>query len=352
MNNSGQDNSTDLDRYVRQVRFPGLGAAGQRRLLASRVLVVGCGALGSVIANTLARAGVGHLRIVDRDFLETNNLQRQVLFDEDDVSAGLPKAIAAANKLRKINSGIEIEPLVADVDCSNITGLCQDVDMILDGTDNFETRFLINDAAHKFSIPWVFGGCLGADGQTMTILPGHTPCLNCLMVEGPPPPGAAETCDSFGILAPIINVIASIQCSEAIKILSGQPELISRKMTIISLWDNQIRMLDVSSLREAVECPTCVLQEYRWLDGNLGSRTAVLCGRNAVQLSFPGQQELDLNSVASKLGGLGQIEQNRYLVRFFVDDYVLTLFPDGRAIISGTEDVSIAKKLYAQYVGA
>ncbi len=342
----------DLDRYVRQVRFPGLGTIGQQRLLASRVLIVGCGALGSVIANTLARAGVGHLRIVDRDFLETSNLQRQVLFDEEDVAAGLPKAIAAANKLRKINSGIEIEPFVADVDCANIAEFCQNVDLILDGTDNFETRFLINDAAHKFSIPWVFGGCLGADGQSLTILPGQTPCLNCLMVDGPPPPGTSETCDSFGILAPIINVIASIQCSEAIKILSGQTDRVSRKMTIISLWDNQFRMMDVSSLRESVKCPTCILQQYHWLDGKRGSHSAVLCGRNAVQLSFAEQSELDLVAVAQRLKGLGKIEQNKFLVRFFVDDFVLTAFPDGRAIISGTEDIALAKKLYAQYLGA
>ena len=349
---SGQDNSLDLERYARQVRFPGLGETGQRRLLASRVLIVGCGALGSVIANTLARAGVGHLRIVDRDFLEQNNLQRQVLFDEDDVAAGLPKAIAAANKLRKINSEIEIEPHVADVDRTNIGPLCQNVDLILDGTDNFETRFLINDAAHKFTIPWVFGGCLGTDGQSLTIIPGQTPCLNCLMVDGPPPPGTSPTCDSFGILSPIVNVIASIQCSEAIKILVGQTDRICKKMTIISLWDNQLRMMDVSSLRETVKCPTCVLQEYHWLEGDRGSHSAVLCGRNAVQLSFPDKQKLELGSVAQRLAGLGKIEQNKFLLRFFVDDYVLTAFPDGRAIISGTEDISVAKKLYAQYLGA
>src|SRR4051812_10233903 len=205
------------------MRFGGIGVEGQRKLLDSLALVVGCGALGSVIANTLARAGVGHLRLVDRDFLELNNLQRQVLYDEDDVAAGLPKAIAAANKLRKINSEIEIEPLVADVDPTNIVGLIEGVDLILDGTDNFETRFLLNDASLKFNIPWVYGGCIGAEGQTMTILPHETPCLRCLM-EDMPPPGTTPTCDTAGILGPIINVIASMQACEAIKILSGHRE--------------------------------------------------------------------------------------------------------------------------------
>ena len=204
------DKNRDLNRYARQMLFPALGKEGQQRLLASRVLVCGCGALGSVLANTLARAGVGHLRIVDRDFLETNNLQRQVLFDEDDVAADLPKSIAAAEKLRKINSQVEIEPIVADVDHTNVLELCSDVDLILDGTDNFETRFLINDVAVREAIPWIFGGCLGAEGQTMTILPGETPCLRCLFAE-PPPPGSTPTCDTAGILAPIVNVIASIQ---------------------------------------------------------------------------------------------------------------------------------------------
>lgn len=353
MNEPGNQTQPDkrLDRYVRQIRFPGLGVAGQRKLLDSRVLIVGCGALGSVIANTLARAGVGKLRIVDRDFLETNNLQRQVLFDEQDVASGLPKAIAAANKLKRINSDIQIEPIVADVDSANMAGLCEQVDMILDGTDNFETRFLINDAAQKFSIPWVFGGCLGSDGQTLTIVPGQTPCLNCLMVDGPPAPGSTPTCDSFGILSPIINVIASIQCSEALKILSGNIEKINRKMTVLSLWDNQMRSMDVSSLRDGIDCPTCSQGKYEWLDGNRGSHTAILCGRNAVQLSFPERVNLDLISLAERLSGLGRIEQNKFLLRFFVDDYVLTAFPDGRAIISGTEEISVAKKLYAQYLG-
>src|SRR6185503_372777 len=216
-------------------RYAPLGEAGQRQLLESRVLLCGCGALGSVLANTLARAGVGHLRIVDRDFLELNNLQRQVLYDEEDVAAGLPKAIAARQRLAKINSEIEIDAVVADVDHTNIERLLEGVGCLIDGTDNFETRFLLNDAAVKLGIPWVYGGCLGAEGQSLTILPGQTPCLRCLMPE-PPPPGTTPTCDSAGILATIIGVIASLEANEGLKILSGHRDAISRTWTVLDLW--------------------------------------------------------------------------------------------------------------------
>ena len=340
-----------LQRYVRQIRFPGLGIEGQQKLLESKVLLVGCGALGSVIANTLVRAGVGFLRIVDRDFLEKNNLQRQVLYDEDDVASGLPKSVLAAKRLAKINSEVNLEPVVADVTSENIREFCTDVDLILDGTDNFETRFLINDAALSLNLPWVFGGCLGCDGQSMTILPGQTPCLRCLMPDGPPAPGTSPTCDSFGILSPIINVIASIQSSEAIKILSGNESQISRHLSIVGLWDNQLRTMDLTKLFESSECPACKRSRFEWLDGERGSSTAVLCGRNAVQLSHSDQVRLDLDEVASRLEGLGAIEKNRFLLRFSVDEFVLTAFPDGRAIIKGTEEISVAKKLYAQYFG-
>lgn len=340
-----------LDRYLRQMRYPPIAEAGQRKLLASRALICGCGALGSVLANTLARAGVGKLRIVDRDFLELNNLQRQVLYDEEDVAAGLPKAIAAEARLKKINSAIEIEALVADVDHANISGLLSGVDMILDGTDNFETRFLLNDAALKFNIPWVYGGCIGCDGQTMTILPGETPCLRCLMPDGPPPPGASPTCDTAGILAPIINVVASIQANEAIKILSGHPEAASRVLTVFELWDNRLRQLKLDNLRESVDCPACHGREFPWLEGRRGSHTAILCGRNAVQLSFPGRESISLPELAEKLRSIGTVTQNRFLLRLAVGDYLLTVFPDGRAIIGGTEDIAEAKTVYAKYVG-
>ena len=355
MNSPKDSNETPeqaASRYSRQVRFPHIGEAGQEKLAQSSALIVGCGALGSVIANTLARAGVGHLRIVDRDFLEKSNLQRQVLFDESDVESGLPKAIAAANRLRFINSEIEIEPIVADVDASNIESLVAGVDVILDGSDNFEIRFLINDVAVKHSIPWIYGGCLGADGQTMTILPGETACLNCLMLDGPPLPGTTPTCDSFGILAPIINVIASFECSEAIKILTGNRDAVSRKLTVFGMWDNSLSQMDLSKLRDQADCLTCKQNQFQWLSGERGSHSAILCGRNAVQLSFPERKKIVLAELAGRLQEIGRVDSNPHLLRFYIESYVMTVFPDGRAIVSGTEDVAVARKLYAQYLGS
>lgn len=340
-----------LSRYVRQIRYTPLGEEGQRQLLRSRALICGCGALGSVLANTLARAGVGYLRIVDRDFLELNNLQRQVLYDEEDVRSQLPKAIAAQNKLRRINSEIEIEAHVSDVDHSNVGSLLEGVDILLDGTDNFETRFLLNDAALKYGIPWVYGGCIGAEGQTMTILPGQTPCLRCLMHDAPPP-GSTPTCDTAGILSPIINVIASIEACEAIKILSGNSETINRHLTVIDLWDGQFRQLKLDSLRGDAACPSCRNGEFPWLDGQRGSHSAILCGRNAVQLSFPERQALPLDALSEKLKQVGNVTLNRFLLRLAVDDYLITVFRDGRAIIGGTEDIAEAKTIYAKYIGS
>ncbi|HEX5446013.1 MAG TPA: ThiF family adenylyltransferase [Pirellulales bacterium] len=340
----------NLDRYARQIRFHELGEEGQRRLLASRALVCGCGALGTVLANALARAGVGRLRIVDRDFVETSNLQRQVLFDEDDVAQNLPKAIAAANKLRRINSQIEIEPIVADVDHTNILKLLDGVDCIVDGTDNFETRFLLNDAAVKLGVPWIYGGCIGAGGQTMTILPGETPCLRCLVHEAPPP-GTTETCDTAGILGPIVNVIASIQAMEALKILSGRRDAVQRSLLVFDLWENRLLPMKAGGLREGADCPTCVRHEFIWLSGERGTHTAVLCGRNAVQLAQPGGAALSLAALAEKLAGVGRVTRNPFLLRLEVDDYTLTLFADGRAIIGGTDDIATARTVYAKYIG-
>jgi adenylyltransferase/sulfurtransferase len=338
-----------MDRYIRQMRFPPLGEEGQRRLASARAMVCGCGALGSVIANTLVRSGVGAVRIVDRDFVELSNLARQSLFDESDAAAGLPKAVAAAEKLRGINSSVEIEPVVADVNHANIEQLCEGVNVILDGTDNFETRFLLNDAAVKLRLPWIYGGCVGAEGQTMTILPGETPCLRCLM-ESCPPPGSTPTCDTAGILGPIVGVIASIEALEAIKILSGQRDFISRYLTVVDLWENRLKQVDVSKLRDQVDCPACKRGEFPWLAGHEGSRTAVLCGRNAVQLSHPGAS-ISLNDLAQRLAGVGQITLNQYLLRLKFPPYEITIFPDARAIISGTDDIATARTVYAKYIG-
>ncbi len=338
-------------RYSRQIRFPEIGIEGQRKLSQSRALLVGCGALGSMIASTLCRAGVGNLRLVDRDFLETSNLQRQFLFTEKDVESGLPKAIAARQRINEINHNVNVEAFVEDVDPQTIRRLVEGVDLIVDGTDNFETRFLINDASVSLSIPWIYGGCLGADGQSMTIIPGQSACLNCLMLDGPPPPGTSATCDSFGVLGPIIGAIASIQSMEAIKILSGNIEAVSKKLTILGMWSNEFRTMDVSKLRDKVDCPTCKQNDFQWLSGQRGSQSAIMCGRNAVQLSFAQRESIDLASLADRLRPLGKVEENSFLVRFHIENFSITAFADGRAIISGTEEIAIAKKLYAQYLG-
>jgi adenylyltransferase/sulfurtransferase len=340
-----------INRYDRQARFAPLGEVGQQRLAQSRALVCGCGALGSVIAETLVRAGVGMVRIVDRDFLELNNLQRQVLYDEDDVAQGLPKAIAAANKLRRINSEIEIEPVVADVSHRNVAELAGDVDAIVDGTDNFAVRFLLNDFAVKHGKPWVYGGCIGAEGQSMTILPGETPCLACLMTDAPPP-GTTPTCDTAGILGPIVGVVASIEAAEALKILADHRDAVNRRLTIIDLWDNQVRAVSLSRLRETSDCRVCKHREFAWLSGERGSAPAVLCGRNAVQLNAEAGATMSLENLAARLNGVGPVQRNAFLLRLTVDGYVLTVFPDGRTIVSGTDDIATARSVHARYIGA
>ncbi len=339
-----------LDRYSRQVRFPALGEAGQQKLLESRVTICGCGALGTVLANHLARAGVGHLRIVDRDFIETHNLQRQILFDENDVAENLPKAEAAARKIRAINSSIHVEAVVTDIDHTNIIDLVSDADLILDGTDNFETRYLINDAAVKLNKPWIFGGVIGSEGQTMTIRPGITPCLRCV-VEDSPPPGMTPTCETAGVLGPAVAVIASFEAVEAIKVLSGAYDALNKELIMIDLWDWQFRKLKVAGLLGKVDCPCCQRKEFSWLDGELGSHTTTLCGRNAVQIATRRKDPLNFAEMASRLTSLGDVRHNAFMLRFATEGYEFTVFPDGRAIIKGTNDIAKARTLYARFVG-
>ena len=343
-----------FNRYGKQIRFPGLGIEAQKKIAQSRAVVIGCGALGSVSSNLLARSGVGQLVLIDRDFVELDNLQRQVIYNEKDV--GMPKAVVAEARLREANSTIDITSQVTDVNFQNIEQLLTDEDsrptVVLDGTDNFETRFLINDACVKHSIPWIYAGCLGAEGQSMTIVPGETPCLHCLMMDGPPPPGTTATCDSGGILSTIINVMSAIQVNEALKILAGLPDKTNRKLSVFDLWNNRMNSIDISSLREKVECPCCKLKSFDWLAGKHGSQPTILCGRNAVQVSYPDRKTVDLSQIATRLQALGDVEANPFLVRFQIEPYTLTIFQDGRAIVNGTEDISVAKKLYAQYVGA
>jgi adenylyltransferase/sulfurtransferase len=339
-----------LDRYSRQIRFHGAGEEGQRRLLRSRVTLCGCGALGTVLANALVRSGVGFVRIVDRDFVETSNLQRQVLFDERDVIDNMPKAEAAALKLRAINSAVTIEPVVADIDRTNVLDLTRDADLILDGTDNFEIRYLINDVAVKHNKPWVYGGCIGSHGQTMTILPGQTPCLRCVF-EAAPAPGEVGTCETAGVLGPIVNVIASLQAAEALKILMGRLEAVNRELLYLDLWDNVVRRIKIAPLLGKVDCPCCQRRQFEWLEGAHGSQTTSLCGRNAVQVSHRTPGKLNFEEMAAQLRAMGHVTFNRFLLKFNVEDYEFTVFPDGRAIIKGTSDTDKARTLYAKYIG-
>jgi adenylyltransferase/sulfurtransferase len=339
-----------LERYSRQIRFHGMQEDGQRRLLNSRVTLCGCGALGTVLANALVRAGVGHLRLIDRDFIETSNLQRQVLFDEHDVAENLPKAEAAARKLGAINSGVYVEPVVTDIDRTNILDLVKDADLILDGTDNFEIRYLINDAAVKLGKPWVYGGCIGSHGQTMTILPGETPCLRCVF-EAAPAPGEAGTCETAGVLGPIVNIIASLQATEALKILAGRREQVNRDLIYLDVWDNVQRRIKVAPLLGKVDCPCCRHRRFEWLEGAHGSQTTSLCGRNAVQVSHRTPSRLNFEEMAHHLEALGEVHYNRFLLKFQAEGHEFTVFPDGRAIIKGTSDVDKARTLYAKYVG-
>src|SRR3954454_9582987 len=275
---------SSLERYSRQIRFYGVGEEGQRRLLDAHVTLCGCGALGTVLANALVRAGVGHVRLVDRDFIETSNLQRQVLFDEHDVAENLPKAEAAARKLGAINSSVHVQPVVTDIDRTNILELVQDADVILDGTDNFEVRYLINDAAVKLGKPWVYGGSIGSHGMTMTILPGETPCLRCVF-EAAPGPGEAATCETAGVLGPIVNIVASFQVAEALKILTGKLDKVNRELIYIDVWENIQRKIKIAPLLGKVDCPCCQRRQFEWLDGLHGAQTTSLCGRNAVQIA-------------------------------------------------------------------
>lgn len=339
-----------LERYSRQMRFYGVGEPGQRQLLASHVTLCGCGALGTVLANHLVRAGVGHVRIIDRDFIEPSNLQRQVLFDEHDIAENLPKAEAAARKLGAINSSIHVEPIVADIDRTNILEFCQDADLILDGTDNFEIRYLINDVAVKLGKPWVYGGSIGSHGQTMTILPGQTPCLRCVF-EAAPAPGEAGTCETAGVLGPVVSIIASLQAGEAFKLLTRQVEHINRDLIYIDIWENTIRRIKIAPLLGKVDCPCCQRRRFEWLEGEQGSHTTSLCGRNAVQVAHRVASRLNFEDLARHLEMLGEVSYNRFLLKFTADGYEFTVFPDGRAIIKGTDDIEKARTLYAKYIG-
>ncbi|MBX5445825.1 MAG: ThiF family adenylyltransferase [Sphaerobacter sp.] len=335
-------------RYQRQAIFAPIGPEGQQCIQRARVCIVGVGALGTHVADTLARAGVGFLRIVDRDVPELTNLQRQILFDESDLDAGLPKAIAAARRLSAINSEIEIDARAVDVNQTNIEGLIGDVDFVIDGTDNFEIRYLLNDACVKQGIPWIYGGVIGSYGMSMTILPGETPCLRCVFPD-PPPPGEAPTCDTAGVLGPAVAAVAAIESAEALKLATGARENLNRTLLSLDIWDLTFDRIPLGEPN--TECPCCGRRQFEFLNREAPSHTTQLCGRDAVQVLVHPPARITLASLAERLKPVGEVGYNAYLLRFRTDGYDLTVFPDGRAIIKGTTDPVEARSVYARYIG-
>jgi adenylyltransferase/sulfurtransferase len=323
---------------------------GQRRLGRASATLVGCGALGSVLANILVRAGIGSLRIIDRDFIETSNLQRQMLFDEHDIAQNLPKAEAAVRKLRKINSAVEFESRVTDVNPGSIAALCADADVLLDGTDNLETRYLINDLAVQQDIPWIFGACLGAEGLVLPILPHRTPCLRCIW-EDAPPPGALPTCDTAGVLATAVNIVGSLQATDALKILMGKEDQLTRHLLAVDAWKGEIRHVNVAMARDDGDCPCCRQGRYEYLEGDRFAQTTALCGRDAVQILPPAGAAVNFRAISERLPARAGARHNEFMLKFRVEDYAVTLFSDGRAIVQGTHDPAAARALIAKYVG-
>ncbi len=281
-----RDWTSDMERYSRQILLSEIGREGQESLLSSTVAIIGCGALGTVIASSLVRAGVGRVKIVDRDYIELNNLQRQILFDEEDIARELPKAVAAAERLRKVNSQVEIEPIVADVNPGNVEEIIGDVDLVLDGTDNFETRFLVNDACVKHSIPWVYGAVIVTYGMTMVIIPHRTPCFRCFLAEMPAP-GSTPTCDMAGVLGPAVNIVASLEVTEALKLLIGKEEALHGQLIYVDAWTGTLERLELEKRDDL--CPACDLGQFEFLEASVGSYLTSLCGREAVQVNVRGE---------------------------------------------------------------
>jgi len=359
----------DFARYHRQMLLPDIGAAGQERLAASTVLLLGCGALGSVAADILSRSGVGHLVIADRDVVEQTNLQRQLLFDEHDVAAGLPKAEAARRHIARNNSQVRVTAVVDDINHRNIARYAQGADLLVDGLDNLETRYLANDFAVSRRVPYVYGAAVATTGMAFVVLPhgsreapwqpadgkdASTPCLRCIFEESPP--GAQPTCDTVGVLAPVITAVASFQATEAIKILTGNFDRVSRKMLHIDVWASEWLQLDIGGARDNADCPCCRQQQFEYLDGRAGSSATSLCGRDAVQLRHRQRVDgPDLDAVAARLRRHGAVEVNDYVLCARIMDgeanFEITLFRDGRAIIKGTQEPDVARGVYAKYVG-
>jgi molybdopterin/thiamine biosynthesis adenylyltransferase len=341
-------NDSFHQRYSRQVLFAGIGEQGQERLLASSAVLVGCGAIGAAAANLLVRAGVGRLRIVDRDFVEPSNLQRQTLFDEADARDALPKAVAAERKLRSLNSSVTVEGVVADINPHNAEELFAGFDLILDGTDNFETRFLVNDFAVRAGIPWIYAAAVASYGLTMAIRPGVTACLACLLATGRDAQGLEETCDTVGVLGPIVNLIASLEVAEAVKLLAGREAALHGRLISCDVWSGRFQSVHVP---RNSQCTVCVRREFAYLDGQAQPHIT-MCGRDSVQIHARGRA-LDLGMLKNRLAPtVEDVRHNEFLLRFRVAPYEMTVFADGRAILKGTKDPAVARSLYARYIGA
>ena len=333
------------ERYSRQILFPGIGERGQEALLGARVALVGCGALGSFHAAALARAGVGSMVIIDRDYVEPSNLPRQWLFEESDAADALPKAAAAERRLALINSSIHVRGVVADLTASNAEQLLGRVDLILDGTDNFDTRYLINDFSVSRSIPWVYGAAVGSYGLAMPVVPGRTPCLRCVYPN--PPQSAQPTCETAGVVNVIASLVASYQVADALKILCGQADRVEARITTVDVWQGGTRQ--IAAPPRDPECPACGRRQFPYLEQSRREPVR-LCGRSAVQVQER-EQSLDLAELKARLERIGEVRANEFAVRFFVPPYEMTIFPDGRAIIKGTSDAGLARSLYARYIG-
>jgi molybdopterin/thiamine biosynthesis adenylyltransferase len=339
------------EKYSRQILFAGIGEKGQEAILASSAVLVGCGALGTVVANLLVRAGLGRLRIIDRDFVEASNLQRQTLFEESDAREALPKAAAAERRLRAINSGVQVDGIIADITPGNARELLSTFPLILDGTDNFETRLLLNDAAISFGIPWIYAAAVGSYGVTMTIRPGETACLACLLESGHESNaiGAEATCDTAGVLNAAAGVIASIQAAEALKFLAGKSEALHSRLMSCDVWSGKFQSIRVA---RNPDCRACVRRDFTYLEGDAQPHIT-MCGRDSVQIHERGRK-LDLAELSRRLASAfpAGIRHNDFLLRLLVPPYEMTVFADGRAIIKGTKDTAIARSLYARYIGS
>jgi molybdopterin-synthase adenylyltransferase len=338
---------TAQGRYSRQELFAGIGVDGQQRIRAARVAVVGCGALGSALAEMMVRAGAGAVTVIDRDYVEESNLQRQSLFDESDVARGMPKAAAAAGRLSALNSDVVVRGVVADLAVDNAAELLAGHTLVLDGTDNFETRFLVNDVCVRDGIDWVYGACVGAYGLALAVRPHVTPCLRCVLEEMPPP-GSSPTCDTAGVIAPIVHVVAGIQAAEGLKLMSGRAEALLPGIVTVDVWQGTFEIMDLRG--KAPWCPACTAGRYEYAEAT-AAPTAVLCGRDAVQIRPPRAGSLDLAALALRLNAVGEVSANEHLLRFSAVGAELVVFKDGRAIVKNVRDLAQARSLYSKYVG-